>query len=76
MEGIRHSFCIALPGSQSYSQFIVGAAVRAKNQALFPGRVPHVRLSVHGLKKMGRSPFRRSCWTDKRTAAKRKSLCS
>ena len=39
----------------------VGAAVGAKNEALFPGRVPHVRQRVHGPKKMGRSPFNCSC---------------
>jgi hypothetical protein len=26
------------------------------SEALFPGRVPHVRLSVHGPKKMGAAP--------------------
>ena len=31
----------------------------AMSQARFLGRVPHVRLSVHGPKKMGRSPFQR-----------------
>jgi hypothetical protein len=31
----------------------------AKNEAGFPGRVPHVRPSVHGPGKTGRSPFRR-----------------
>src|SRR5579863_5494307 len=30
---------------------------RAKNEALFPGRVPHVRPSVHGPKMTGRSPL-------------------
>jgi len=29
------------------TQFIGGATVGAKNEALFPGRVPHVRQSVH-----------------------------
>src|ERR1700745_2166580 len=32
---------------------------RAKNEALFPGRVPHVRPSVHGPKMTGRSPSQR-----------------
>ena len=31
-------------------QFIGGIAIGAKNEALFPGRVPHVRPSVHGPK--------------------------
>jgi hypothetical protein len=30
--------------------------VGEKNEALFPGRVPHVRLSVHGSKKTGVAP--------------------
>jgi hypothetical protein len=47
----------------------------AKNEALFPGRVPHVRLSVHGPNKTGRSPFRRSCYEGK-TGAKSKSPCA
>ena len=33
-----------------------GAAVGAKNEARFPGRVPHVRQSVHGPKKTGAAP--------------------
>jgi hypothetical protein len=32
------------------------AVVGAKNEAFFPGRVPHVRPSVHGPKKMGAGP--------------------
>src|SRR5450631_898257 len=43
-------------GVSSLVEFIGSAAVRAKNQALFPGRVPHVRPSVHGPKKMGAAP--------------------
>jgi hypothetical protein len=31
--------------------------------------VPHVRSSVHGPKKTGRSPFQRFCYASKRTAA-------
>jgi hypothetical protein len=42
-------------------EFIGVAVVGAKNEALFPGRVPHVRPSVHGLKTTGRSPFERFC---------------
>jgi hypothetical protein len=38
----------------------------AKNEALFPGRVPHVRPSVHGPKKTGRSPSQRFCNVAKR----------
>jgi hypothetical protein len=40
-------------------EFIGGGAavLGAKNEALSPGRVPHVRLSVHGAKKTGRSPI-------------------
>jgi hypothetical protein len=38
------------------------------SEALFPGRVPHVRLSVHGPKKMGRSPFQRFHFAGKGTA--------
>jgi hypothetical protein len=38
----------------------LSTAVGAKNETRFPGRVPHVRLSVHGPKKTGRSPFQRS----------------
>jgi hypothetical protein len=34
----------------------------ASKQACFPGRVPLVRLSVHGPKKTGRSPFERFCY--------------
>src|SRR5450631_1705967 len=30
------------------------------HKTLTPGRVPHVRPSVHGLNTMGRSPFQRS----------------
>jgi hypothetical protein len=37
-------------------EFIGAAMFGAKNEALFTGRVPHVRLSVHGPKKTGRSP--------------------
>jgi hypothetical protein len=60
-------------GIASMVEYIDGAGVGAKNQALSPGRVPHVRLSVHGPRKIGRSPFRRFCSTGKWTAAKRKS---
>src|SRR5271155_105571 len=42
------------------------AAVEATNEALLSGRVPHVRQSVHGPKKTGRSPFQRFCYVAKR----------
>ena len=45
----------------TFAEFVGVAVVGAKTEALFPGRVPHVRPSVHGLKKMGRSPFERFC---------------
>jgi hypothetical protein len=32
-----------------------------RSEAHLPGRVPHVRHSVHGPKKTGRSPFKRLC---------------
>ena len=51
-------------------QFLGGTAVGAKNEALFPGRVPHVRPGVHGPKKTGRSPFQRYFYAGKETAAK------
>jgi hypothetical protein len=35
-------------------------------KARFPGRVPHVRPSVHGPKKTGRSPFQRFCYAGKK----------
>jgi hypothetical protein len=38
-----------------------GVAIGANNEVILPGRVPHVRFSVHGPKKMGRSPFLRYC---------------
>jgi hypothetical protein len=41
----------------TFVEFIGVAVVGAKNEALFPGRVPHVRPSVHGLKTTGRSPI-------------------
>jgi hypothetical protein len=37
-------------------EFIGVAVVGAKNEALFPGRVPHVRPRVHGPKKTGAAP--------------------
>src|SRR5882757_3289051 len=40
--------------------FIVVTVAGAKNEAPIPGRVPHVRLSVHGPKKTGRSPSQRN----------------
>jgi len=43
-------------------EFIGVAVIGAKNEALFPGRLPHVRLSVHGPKKTERSPFQRFCY--------------
>src|SRR6266851_4500541 len=43
----------------TFVEFVGVAVVGAKTEALFPGRVPHVRPSVHGLKKTGRSPFQR-----------------
>ena len=56
-------------------QFIGGAAVGAKNEALFPGRVPHVRPSVHGPKKTGRSPFQRFCYKGKDCGQEPESRC-
>jgi hypothetical protein len=47
-------------------EFIGVAVVGAKNEALFLGRVPHVRPSVHGPKKTGRSPSQRFCYVVKR----------
>jgi hypothetical protein len=38
------------------------------NEPLIPGRVPHVRPSVHGTKKTGRSPFQRSFYDGKNAA--------
>jgi hypothetical protein len=35
--------------------------------------VPHVRPSVHGPKKTGRSPFQRFCYAGKKTTAKSKN---
>jgi hypothetical protein len=43
----------------TFVEFVCVAVVGAKTEALFPGRVPHVRPSVHGLKKTGRSSFER-----------------
>jgi hypothetical protein len=57
----------------SQVQLIGGAAVKAKNEALFLGRVPHVRQSVHGPKKIGRSPFQRYYNAGEKTAAKSKN---
>jgi hypothetical protein len=53
-------------GSKSGDSNQVGATrLEKNNEALFPGRVPHVRQSVHGPKKMGRSPFQRfSMWQE------------
>jgi len=45
----------------TFAEFVGVAVVGAKTEALFPGRVPHVRPSVHGLKKTGRSSFERFC---------------
>jgi hypothetical protein len=47
--------------------------VGANNKAHYPGRVPHVRLSLHGPKKMGRSPFYRSYSASERQLAERES---
>src|SRR6202043_1098085 len=38
----------------------------SSREALFPGRVPHVRPSVHGPKKTGRSPSQRFSYEAKR----------
>ncbi len=51
---------------QTFAEFIAIAVVGAKDEALFAGRVPHVRPSVHGLKKTGHSPFERFCNAAKR----------
>jgi hypothetical protein len=47
-------------------EFVGDAVVGAENEALLSGRVPHVRHSVHGQKKMGRSPFQRFRYICKR----------
>jgi hypothetical protein len=47
--------------------------VGANNKAHSPGRVPHVRLTLHGPKKMGRSPFYRSYSASERQLAERES---
>jgi hypothetical protein len=48
--------------------------VEAKNEAPFPGRVPHVRPSVHGPKKIGRSPFQRYYNAGKKTRRRARIL--
>jgi hypothetical protein len=55
--------------------FIVGSR-RTKNEALFTGRVPHVRQSVRGPTKMGRSPFHRYCFAGRRMQPKARIVAS
>src|ERR1700731_158421 len=50
----------------TFLEFIAVAVVGAKNEPLFPGRVPHFRQSVHGLKKTAGSPFVCFCNTAKK----------
>jgi hypothetical protein len=52
---------------------VSSAALEQTTRPRFPGRVPHVRLSVHGPKKTGRSPFQRFCYAGKKTTAKSKN---
>ncbi len=42
----------------------------SQQQSPRPGRVPHVRLSVHGPNKTGRSPFRAAYWGGLQTPTK------
>ena len=76
LDELRRQTSICEPGWLATFVEVIGVAVvGAKNEALFPGRVPHVRPSVHGRKKVGRSPFQCSstrikdcgqeqeCWT-------------
>ncbi|MDX6461186.1 MAG: hypothetical protein QOE55_4883 [Acidobacteriaceae bacterium] len=45
-------------------------------KVLDSGRRPHVRPSVHGPRKTGRSPIQRYCYAGKKTAAKIKNRCT
>jgi hypothetical protein len=56
-------------------EFIGVAVVGAKNEALFPGRVPHVRTGVRGPKKTG-AALPTLLLFGKKTAAKSKSPCA
>ncbi len=53
---------------------VTSVVAEGAKAALLPGRVPHVRPSVHGPKKTGRSPFQRFCYAGKKTAAMSKIL--
>jgi hypothetical protein len=76
--------CCSNEGAELHLRVVVGdAMVGAKNQALLPGRVPHVRPTspgvpwgVHGRNKTGRSPFQRSCYVGNETTAKIKNPCT
>jgi hypothetical protein len=57
----------------TFVEFVGVAVLGAKTEAFFPGRVPHVRPSVHGLKKTGRSSFECFFECGEDTAAKSKS---
>ena len=62
MDELQLQAGFAKPGwVATFAEFVCIAVVGAKTEALFPGRVPHVRPSVHGLKKTGRSSFERFC---------------
>jgi hypothetical protein len=66
--------CCSNGGAELHLRVVVGDAMTgAKNQAVLPGRVPHVCPGVHGRNKTGRSPFQRSCYVGNETAAKIKN---
>jgi hypothetical protein len=57
-------------------QYVGGVEVGAKNEALFPGRVPHVRPSVHGPKKTGAAPSSASVTWGKNCGRGQESSCN
>jgi hypothetical protein len=68
-----HNVALSVPVA-SCSLFIVGAAIGAKNRSPVPWTGAPCSPQRTWAEKMGRSPFRRSCWTGERTAATRRAL--
>jgi hypothetical protein len=57
-------------------EFRRGRMVRTKNEALFSGRMPHVRPSVHEAEKDGAQPLSMLCYVGEKSAAKSKNPCA
>jgi len=69
----EESYHLRPTGRKNFKVFGEPVSLR-KHEAIFPGRVPHVRRGVHG-PKMGRSPFQRCGYAGKKNAAKGKNRC-